>query len=101
MPPEGVLNLRQLGPHPFLTGLASQLALAVPAGTTDVREPEKRKRLGSPLPPSGTIAGREAPEFDETSFLRVEMEGKRGEAFLEGREKLLGVVPVLEAHDGV
>jgi hypothetical protein len=29
------------------------------------------------------------------------MQGKRGKAFLEGGEKLLGVVPVLEAHDGV
>ena len=29
------------------------------------------------------------------------MQGKGGEAFLEGDEKLLGVVPVLEAHDGV
>ena len=101
MPPEGVLDLRQLGPHPFLTGIASELELAVPAGTTDVREPKKRKRFRAPLPPSGTIAGRKAPEFNETGFLRVEMEGKRGEAFLESDEKLFGVVPVLEAHDGV
>jgi hypothetical protein len=31
----------------------------------------------------------------------MEAEGTRGEAFLEGGEQLLGVVPVLEAHDGV
>ena len=31
----------------------------------------------------------------------MELQGKRGEAFLEGDEKLLGVVPVLEAYDGV
>ena len=99
--PEGVLELRQLGSHPFLTGIASQLELAVPAGTTDVREPKKRECLGSPLTPSGTIAGRKPPEFDEAGLLRMEMQGKCGEAFLEGREKLLGVVPVLEAYDGV
>jgi hypothetical protein len=101
MPPESVLDLRQLGPHPLLTGIASQLELPVPAGTTDVREPEKRKRFGSPLTPSGSIAGRIAPACDEAGFLRMEVQGKRGEACLEGGEKLLGVVPVLEAHDGV
>jgi hypothetical protein len=31
----------------------------------------------------------------------MEMQGKGGKAFLEGCEKLRGVVPVLEAHDGV
>jgi hypothetical protein len=31
----------------------------------------------------------------------MEVQGKGGEALLEGDEKLLGVVPVLEAHDGV
>ena len=101
MSPESVLDLHELGPHPFLTGIASELELPVPAGTTDVREPKKRKRLGVPLTPSGTITGRKPPEFDEAGLLRMEMQGKRGKAFLEGCEKLLGVVPVLEAHDGV
>ena len=80
--PEGVLDLRQLGPHPFLIGIASELELAVPAGTTDVREPKKRERFGSPLPPSGSIAGRIAPKLDEAGFLRMEVQGKGGEAFL-------------------
>src|SRR5215468_7168414 len=101
MPPESVLDLHKLGPHPFLTGIAAELELAVPAGTTDMREPKKRTRFRAPLPPSGTIAGRKAPACNATSFLRVEMKGKRGEAFLESDEKLFGIVSVLEAHDGV
>jgi hypothetical protein len=66
-----------------------------------VREPEKRKRLGSPLTPSGTIAGGIPPEFDEAGLLWMKTQGKGGEAFLEGGKKPFGVVPVLEAHDGV
>ena len=99
--PEGVLDLRQLGPHPLLIGIASELELPITAGTTDVREPKKRQRFGSPLTPSGSIAGRIAPKLDEAGLLRMEVQGKGGEAFMEGDEKLLGVVPVLEAHDGV
>ena len=53
------------------------------------------------MAPTGTIAGRIAPECDEAGLLRMEMQGTCGKAFLEGREKLLGVVPVLKAHDGV
>jgi len=53
------------------------------------------------LAPAGPIPGGIPPKLDEAGLLRMEMQGKRGKAFLEGREKLLGVVPVLEAHDGV
>ena len=101
MPPEGVLDLRELGPHPFLTGIASELELPVPAGTTDVREAQKGKGLWAPLAPAGPTPGGRPPKLDEAGFLRMEAEGKRGETCLEGREKLLGVMPVLEAHDGV
>jgi hypothetical protein len=101
MPPESVLDLHELGPHPLLTGIASELELPVPAGTTDVREAQKGKSLWAPLAPAGPIPGGIPPTLDEAGLLRMEMQGKRGKAFLEGREKLLGVVPVLEAHDGV
>src|SRR4030095_11138888 len=101
MPPESVLDLRQLGPHPFLTGIASQLEPSRACDTTDMGEPEKRKRFRFPLTPPGTIAGRKPPEFDETGLLRMELQGKRGETFGERGEKALGILPVLETHDGV
>src|SRR4030095_3689842 len=93
MPPESVLDLRQLGPHPFLTGIGSQLEPSGACDTTDMGEPEKRKRFRFPLPPPGTIAGRKPPEFDETGLLRMEMQGKSGKAVLGGREKITGRVP--------
>ena len=64
-------------------------------------EPEKRKRFRFPLTPPGTIAGRKPPEFDETGLLRMELQGKRGETCGERGEKALGILPVLETHDGV
>src|SRR5262245_66386990 len=85
MPPESVLNLHELGPHPLLTGIASELELPVPAGTTDVRETQKGKSLWATLAPAGPIPGGMPPKLDEAGLLRLETQGKRGTGRPEGQ----------------
>src|SRR5262245_65894592 len=79
MPPESVLDLHALGPHPLLTGIASELELPVPAGTTDVREAQNGKSIWAPLATDGPIPSGIPPTLAEGGLIRLVQLDKRGQ----------------------
>src|SRR5664279_4493394 len=74
-----VVNLLQLGPHPFRLGLAPNPEPPFPPGRTDVRETEEGERLRLTQPPRLTTFGRVASEFDQPRLVRVKLQTELGE----------------------
>src|SRR5664279_4356701 len=68
-----VIDLPQLGPHPFRLGLAPNPEPPLPPGRTDVRETEEGERLRLTQPARPTTFGRVASEFDQPCLVRVKL----------------------------
>src|SRR6476659_2920709 len=74
-----VIDLLQLGPHPFRLGLAPNPEPPLPPGRTDVRETQAGERLRLTQPPRPTTFGRVASEFDQPRLVRVNLQTELGE----------------------
>src|SRR5664279_3711309 len=102
-----VIDLPQLGPHPFRLGLAPNPEPPLPPGCTDVRETEEGERLRLTQPARPTTFGRVASEFDQPCLVRVKLQTELGEPVAKRGKESVGVVTMLkpdgevvsEAHD--
>src|SRR6478609_7943991 len=100
-----VMDLPQLGPHPFRLGLSPNPEPPLPPGRTDVRETQEGERLRSTQRP--TTFGRVASEFDQPRLVRVKLQTELGEPVAKRGKEPVGVVTMLkpdgeivsEAHD--
>jgi hypothetical protein len=80
-PVQCVTDRRQRGPHPLLRSYANDLKPSLSVSSTAVREPEKVKRLRSPLSPSASALGRKTPEFNQPRFIGVQSQSEFREPF--------------------
>src|SRR4029079_16986032 len=91
-----VLDLLQLGPHPFRFGLAPNPEPPLPPGRTDVREPQEVERFRLTQPPRRTTFGRVASELDQPCLVRVKLQTELGEPVAKRSKEPGGVVPMLK-----
>src|SRR6478735_3264274 len=91
-----VIDLLQLGPHPFRLGLAPNPEPPLPPGRTDVRETQEGERLRLAQPPRPTTFGRVASEFDQPCLVRVKLQTELGEPVAKRGEEPVGVVTMLK-----
>ena len=91
-----VIDLPQLGPHPFRLGLAPNPEPPLPPGRTDVRETEKGERLRLTQPARPTTFGRVASEFDQPRLVRVKLQTELGEPVAKRGKEPVGVVTMLK-----
>ena len=91
-----VVNLLQLGPHPFRLGLAPNPEPPLPPGRTDVRETQEGERLRLTQPPRPTTFGRVASEFDQPRLVRVKLQTELGEPVAKRGKEPVGVVTMVK-----
>src|SRR6476661_895761 len=91
-----VIDLLQLGPHPFRLGLAPNPEPPLPPGRTDVRETQEGERLRLAQPPRPTTFGRVASEFDQPRLVRVQLQTELGEPVAKRGKEPVGVVTMLK-----
>ena len=96
MPPEGVLDLLELGAHPFLLGIAPELVLPVAGPITDMAEPEKREGLRLARSPPLPIGHGKPAKLDQAGFRRVELQGKACQPCFQCVQKPRGIPVVLK-----
>ena len=104
---ELVMNLPELGPHPFRLGLTPDPEPPAPPGRADVREPEEGERLWLAQTPRPTTFGRVTAELDQPRLVRVQFQPEPREPLTKSAKEPVGVVPmfepdgeiVSEAHD--
>src|SRR6188472_1763493 len=91
-----VVNLLQLGPHPFRLGLTPYPEPPLPPGRTDVRETQEVERFRLTQPPRPTTFGRVASEFDQPRLVRVKLQTELGEPVAKRGKEPIGIVPMLK-----
>jgi hypothetical protein len=94
-------DLAQLGLQPFADGLPQHREAPVASLLrADVRESEKRERLGLALTAPTPVVGREGSELDEAGFVGMQFEFELSEALLKFSLEPLGIHLAVEAqHD--
>ena len=105
-PPKLILDRPDLGLHAFArrhqTALAPELeARTLLVDPTDMREAEEVERFRLALAAPVTVYSRMAAELDQARLLQVQGERKRRQSRPQIGEEAFGVVPVLEARDGI
>src|SRR5712692_2410516 len=99
--PELDLDLPQLGPHALLDRESPDReppGLGPPASVREAQEVECLRPAEAPPPsPSGGVP----PELDQPRLLSLQPQRELGESLAQVGQELLGVLPILEAHDEV
>src|ERR1035437_3321124 len=99
--PELVIDLLELGPHPFSDRDAPEPELPAPALPADVREAQEIERLRLPQTACRPGAGGVPPELDEARLAGMQLQGELREPFAKIGEELPGVTMMLEPDNEV
>ena len=89
----------QLRLHPRPPRPPEHREAALPGGRAAVRESQKVKALGFPLPAGSPVGRRLTTEFEEPRFLGMPRETEPRDSLTQRGQKLLSVVSRLESHD--
>ena len=99
--PELVVDLLELGPHPFGDGVAPEPETPVLALPTDVGEAQEVEGFRPAKSPCRSSLGGEPPELDEPGLVRMQFQAKLREPLTKIVQEPPGVTGVLEPHDEV
>jgi hypothetical protein len=92
----------QLGGHPFAYRPAEYREVSpLPAPPTDVGETQKVEGLRLPCPTLVPALGGISPEFDQTSFLRVQFQSELPHPFPQLLQESLCIASVLKSQHSV
>jgi hypothetical protein len=94
-----LFNRLQRLPHAASARLPLEGESADFAPTADMREAEKRKRLGLTLSAFEASFGSISPKFDKARLVGMQGQAEMGQPFSEVRKKRFGVIFMLKASD--
>src|SRR6266571_7315540 len=100
-PPELVLDLCQLRPHPLRDRDAPHPETPVLLLRADVREAEEVERLGLAQAPRPPPPGGEPPELDQARLARMQIQPELREPLAKVVQEPARILVVLKAHDKV
>src|SRR5438128_3714919 len=98
---QGLFDLAQLGPQPVAPRLPEQGDLAVPGASTDVGETQEVEGLRLAQAAPFAVRRRMAAKLDQARLVRMQAQREAFQPLAQGRQKPLGIGPVLNAGDEV
>src|SRR6266481_8119312 len=98
---QGLFDLAQLGPQPVAPRLPVQGELAVPGAPADVGEAQEVEGLRLAKAAPFAVCRRMAAELDQARLVRMQAQREAFQPLAQGRQKPLGIGPVLKAGDEV
>src|SRR5579862_9261817 len=100
-PAQLLLNQSELRPHPLRRRMPPDHKPAGRVRATEVREPEERECFRLSLPSLPSTGRGKAPEFDQSRFLRMNLQSELCQPLLKVSQKSFGVRPVLKSDDEI